>query len=80
MERHFNINFRMLQGILIMLLVFFFNPLKTKLQELTKRIFASETSYYRKILRDIPLTIQHATYMDLEDLLNHIALQHSARY
>lgn len=73
MEKYFNVNVGMLQGILVMLLVFFFDPLKRILQELPNRVFFRESLYYRKVLLDIPLTIEHATYLDMADLLDHMA-------
>lgn len=67
------INFRMVEGILVMALVFFFDPLKRWLHELSNRIFFSERSYYRKIFSEISLMIAQATYMDLETLLTYVA-------
>lgn len=73
MEHRFQINFRMVEGILIMALVFFFDPVKRGLQELSNYIFFREKQYYRKVFSDISLLINQAPHMDLETSLDYVA-------
>lgn len=72
-EKEFQINFRMLEGILVMVLVFFFDPLKKGLHELSNRIFFSERQYYRKVFTEISTVINQSSYMDLATLLTYVA-------
>jgi signal transduction histidine kinase len=73
MEKEFQINFRMVEGLLVMGLVFFFDPLKRALQEISNYIFFREQQYYRKVFSDISTTISVATHIDLENLLDEVA-------
>ena len=73
MEKHFQLNFRMVEGLLVMVLVFFFDSWKRGMQEILNRIFFREKQYYRKVFSDISLKINSATYLDLESLLDDVA-------
>ena len=72
-EKEFQINFRMIEGILVMALVFFFDPLKKKLHDLSNRVFFTEKQYYRKVFSEISLMLNQSSYMELENLLTYIA-------
>ena len=67
-EKH-GINFRTVEGLMVMGLVFFIDPLKHWLQELFNWIFFKERQYYRKVFSDLSATINRSTYLDLEVLL-----------
>ncbi len=73
MEQQFQINFRMIEGILVMLLVFFFDPLKQWLQEFFNWLFFAENKYYRKIFRELSIKISQVSYLDLETLVEEVA-------
>lgn len=73
MEKRFQINFRMVEAIIMMLLVFFINPLSKFLQDLFNKIFFKEKQYYSEVISSISTTINQSTYMDLENLLDAIA-------
>ncbi len=73
MEKKYLINFRMIEGILVLALVFFFEPMKRGLQECFNRVFFREKQYYRKIFSDISTAINHSSYLDLENLLDDVA-------
>ncbi|WP_372368513.1 ATP-binding protein [Candidatus Uabimicrobium sp. HlEnr_7] len=72
MEKHLSINFRILQGILIMVMVFFFDTLKKKLLELFNRIFFRENLYFQTIISNLSKTINQV-HMDIDDLLDYTA-------
>jgi signal transduction histidine kinase len=72
-EKRFQINFRMVEGLLVMALVFFFDPVKRQMHELSNWVFFSESKYYRKVFSEISLTINQSSYMDLENLLTYVA-------
>jgi signal transduction histidine kinase len=72
-EKKFQINFRMIEGILVMGLVFFFDPLKKSLHELSNRIFFSERQYYRTVFSEISTVINQSSYMDVTTLLTYVA-------
>ena len=72
MEKHLSINFRILQGILIMAMVFFFDTLKKKLLELFNRIFFRENLYFQTIISNLSKTINQV-HMDIDDLLDYTA-------
>ncbi|HRU50951.1 MAG TPA: ATP-binding protein [Planctomycetota bacterium] len=69
MEKKFQINFRMIEGLIVMAFVFFIDPLKRWIQELFNWIFFRERQYYRKIFGDLLATINLSTYLDLDNLL-----------
>lgn len=73
MEKKLQINFRMVEGILVMGLVFFFDPLKRAIQEVSNRIFFKERKYYRKVFSDISLMVNQDTHSGLETLLDYVA-------
>ncbi|NUM36709.1 MAG: hypothetical protein HUU50_19375 [Candidatus Brocadiae bacterium] len=73
MEKNYFINFRMIEGIWVMALVFFFDTMKRGLQECFNRIFFRERQYYHKVFSDISTTINHSSYLDLENLLDDVA-------
>ncbi len=72
MEQQFQINFRMIEGILVMLLVFFFDPVKLWLQEFFNWLFFAEKQYYRKIFSDLSSKIMRGYYLDLQNLLEEV--------
>lgn len=71
-EKQFQINFRMIEGILVMLLVFFFDPLKQKTQEFFNWLFFAENQYYRKIFSELSNKISQSSYFDIETLLTEL--------
>ena len=73
LEEKFNIDFKMVESILVMILVFFFNPVQRGLQEFFNRIFFRERQYYRKLFSDLSSSINRASYFDLKDLLDEAA-------
>ena len=74
MEQNLHINFRLLQGALVMVMVFFFDNLKRKLQEFFNRLFFRENFYFQSIISDLSKTI-HQVHMDIDDLLDYTAFR-----
>lgn len=74
MEQNLHINFRILQGILVMIMVFFFDTLKKKLQIFFSRVFFREHIYFQSIISDLSKTMNQV-HMDIDDLLDYTAFR-----